>query len=70
MELKKINNNTWEIKKEGSMRVPAIVYASEKLMEKIKQDKTLLQASNVATLKGIVKAAYVMPDAHEGFLPN
>ena len=68
MELKKINDFTWEIPKTGKMLVSARVYASEKLLAKIKEDRTLLQLQNVATLKGIIKHAYVMPDAHEGFL--
>lgn len=67
MELKKVNDLVWEMPKMGQMRVPAFIYASEKLIEKIKQDKTLQQAANVATLKGIVKASYTMPDAHEGY---
>ncbi len=68
MELKKINEFTWQINKYGNMKVPAIIYASEKLMQKIKEDRTLKQAENVATLKGIQRASYIMPDAHEGFL--
>ncbi len=67
METKKSGSNVWEIPKHGSMRVPAFVYASEKLMESIRKDKTLEQASNVACLKGIQKASYVMPDAHQGY---
>lgn len=67
IELKKINENAWQIPKTGDMRVPGIVYASEKLLGKIKEDKTLLQLKNVACLKGILKHAIVMPDAHEGF---
>lgn len=67
MEVKKINDYTWEIEKTGGMRVPARVFASEKLLSKIKEDKTLLQAKNVAHLQGIQKHAYVMPDAHEGY---
>jgi len=67
MELKKLNEFAWEIPKSGNMKVPAIIYASEKLLEKIKQDMTLQQAQNVACLKGILKAAYVMPDAHQGY---
>ena len=68
MELKKINEFVWQINKQGSMKVPAIIYASEKLLEKIKQDKTLEQAKNVACLKGIQRASYTMPDAHQGYL--
>lgn len=67
MELKKINELTWEIPKTGNMKVPAIIYASEKLIEKIKQDLTLKQAENVAALKGIQRASYTMPDAHQGY---
>jgi len=67
MELKKINEFTWQIDKQDSMKVPAIIFASEKLLEKIKQDKTLEQAKNVACLKGIQKASYAMPDAHQGY---
>ncbi|MEM2121934.1 MAG: RtcB family protein [Candidatus Woesearchaeota archaeon] len=66
-EIKKINDYTWMIEKRGSMRVPAIIYSSEKLLKKIQEDKTLQQLVNVATLKGIVKNAIVMPDAHEGY---
>jgi len=67
MELKKLNDNEWEIPKTGGMRVPGKVYASEKLLESIKRDKTISQLSNVAHLKGIVKNAMVMPDAHQGY---
>ena len=67
MEPKKISENPWELPKQGSMKVPAIIYASKKLMETIMQDKTLEQAKNVACLKGIQRAALIMPDAHQGY---
>lgn len=67
MKLKKINEFTWQIDRQGPMKVPAIIYASEKLLEKIKQDKTLEQVKNVACLKGIQRASYAMPDAHNGY---
>lgn len=67
IELKKINDYTWEIPKHGDMNVPSIVYASSKLLESIKGDLTLKQAKNMACLRGIQKAAYVMPDAHQGY---
>ena len=68
MELKKVNEFTWKIENEGKMNVPAIIFASEALMKKIKQDKTLQQAMNVATLNGIIKHSLTMPDAHQGYL--
>ena len=49
------------------MRVPVLVFASEDLLEKMMQDRTLIQAANVATLPGILKHAVVLPDAHEGY---
>ena len=67
MELKKINEFTWQIDKQGPMKVPGIIYASEKLLEKIRQDMTLKQVEGVACLKGIQRASYAMPDAHQGY---
>lgn len=56
----------WEIPATGHMRVPAIIYANESLMQEM-DDKVAEQAINVATLPGIVKASYAMPDAHWGY---
>lgn len=67
MELKKINEYSWEIPKHDNMRVPAVLYASDKLLQGIKGDRTLQQAKNVACLQGIQENAYVMPDAHQGY---
>ncbi len=67
VELEKENEFTWKISKTGQMKVPALVYASEKLLEKIRQDMTLQQIKNVACLKGIQKHAVALPDAHQGY---
>jgi tRNA-splicing ligase RtcB len=48
------------------MRVPVIVYATPELIDDM-DDKVFEQAMNVATLPGIVKASYAMPDAHWGY---
>jgi tRNA-splicing ligase RtcB len=48
------------------MRVPAVIYATESLITDM-DEKVRQQISNVATLPGIVKAAYCMPDAHWGY---
>ena len=68
MELIKISVNEWEIPKSQGMKVPARIFASEKLIKKIKEDRTIQQAANVAHLQGIQKFSFVMPDAHEGLL--
>ncbi|MDH7493121.1 MAG: RtcB family protein, partial [Candidatus Saccharicenans sp.] len=67
MELVRISEFIWEIPKSGEMRVPARIYASEKLIELAKRDQTLSQARNVACLPGIHRMSYVMPDAHQGY---
>lgn len=67
MEIKKQSENIWIIEKEGKMKVPAIVFASEKLLNDMKKDKTLEQLKNVAMLQGIVKQSLAMPDAHQGY---
>ncbi len=67
VELKRINDNTWEIPRHGEMKVPAVVYASQKLLVSVKGDLTLEQARNVACLRGIQRMSYVMPDAHQGY---
>ncbi|MGE5241144.1 MAG: RtcB family protein [Bacteroidota bacterium] len=56
----------WEIAPHGAMRVPAIIYADETLIREM-DHKVYEQVCNVATLPGIVKASYAMPDAHWGY---
>lgn len=56
----------WEIKATGRMRVPAVIYADAQLLEAMDR-KVYEQLANVATLPGIVDAAYAMPDAHWGY---
>jgi tRNA-splicing ligase RtcB len=64
--LTKVDANTWRIEPTGSMRVPAIIYAGETLIREM-DDKVAEQAANVASLPGVVRACYVMPDAHWGY---
>jgi tRNA-splicing ligase RtcB len=62
----RVDPMTWRIEPQGAMRVPAIIYADERLIRDM-DDKVLEQAANVATLPGIVQASYSMPDAHWGY---
>jgi tRNA-splicing ligase RtcB (3'-phosphate/5'-hydroxy nucleic acid ligase) len=67
-DIKKISNTVWEIPishKKG-MRVPARIYATEKLMRDM-DDGVIDQITNVATLPGILKYAFCMPDGHWGY---
>ena len=67
--LVKVAENIWEIPKiyREDMRVPARIFADDVLLAKMKTDRSLFQAANVATLPGIYKSAFAMPDAHEGY---
>jgi len=67
METKKISKNIYEIPKEGKMNVPGIVYASEKIMNNIKNDKSLEQVKNVSQLPGIIGSSIALTDCHQGY---
>ena len=51
----------------AGMRTDVVVYASAALMKQIRQDQSLIQAMNVATLPGIVGPCLAMPDIHQGY---
>jgi tRNA-splicing ligase RtcB len=57
----------FRIEPEGAMRVPGIVFVSRALLPTEPGDKSLEQLANVATLPGIVRASYAMPDIHWGY---
>jgi tRNA-splicing ligase RtcB len=56
----------WEVPRQGKMRVPVVIYATAPLVRDM-DAKVYEQAVNVATLPGIVRASYAMPDAHWGY---
>jgi len=64
----RVSETVWEIPvsyKDG-MRVPARIYATEKLLRDM-DEGVIDQVTNVATLPGILKYAYCMPDGHWGY---
>jgi len=63
---KRQSENEWHIEPHANMRVPGIIYANEALIRDM-DNKVYEQVVNVATLPGIVKASYAMPDAHWGY---
>jgi tRNA-splicing ligase RtcB len=64
--LTRVADYSWRIEPHGDMRVPAVLYADEKLIREM-DEKVYEQSCNVAMLPGIVQAAYAMPDAHWGY---
>ena len=66
-KLRKVNDYMWEIPREGKMRVPGRIYATEEMIADIRKDNAPEQVANVATLPGIQKYSLAMPDIHWGY---
>ena len=69
IEIEQVGPYLWRVPRDSrrGMRVPALVVADAPLIARIKTDASLEQLANGATLPGIVKAAYAMPDIHQGY---
>ncbi len=68
-KINKISDYKWEIEKDEKygMRVPGIIFANKELLDHAVREKTIDQVMNVATLPGILKASFAMPDIHYGY---
>lgn len=64
--LKRLSETMWQLPQSGSMRVPGILFGTETLIAEL-DEMVLRQVANVASLPGIVKASFAMPDAHWGY---
>jgi tRNA-splicing ligase RtcB len=67
IRLEKIDDNRWFLPQTGSMRVPGIIYANDKIYDLLKEDESVKQVANVAHLPGIVNYSLAMPDVHWGY---
>ncbi|MBN1444545.1 MAG: RtcB family protein [Candidatus Omnitrophica bacterium] len=67
ISIEKINDFKWLIPRMEGMRVPGIIYISEKLLNKAVSEKAPEQIINVSKLPGIVKYSLAMPDVHWGY---
>ena len=69
MKTRSVGPFEWEVPigETGGMRVPGRVFADAAAIEKAREDRALEQVANVATLPGIVRASYAMPDIHWGY---
>jgi tRNA-splicing ligase RtcB len=67
--LEKIDECRFRIPKtyKTGMKVPGIIYADDRLLKEIRQDKAPEQVANVAFLPGIVNYSLAMPDIHWGY---
>jgi len=57
----------WEIPKTGNMLVPGLIFADERILPSIEDDRSPEQVYNVAHLPGIVSRSLAMPDIHWGY---
>ncbi|MHC1590978.1 MAG: RtcB family protein, partial [Candidatus Helarchaeales archaeon] len=67
--INKIAENIFEIPStyRPGMRVPSRIYCDEALLEKMKLDNTLTQATNITFLPGVYKFSVTLPDGHSGY---
>jgi len=65
--MKLLQHYKYIIQPSGKMKVPAVIFTTERLLPLLFKDKSLEQLKNVASLPGIKKYALGMPDIHEGF---
>ncbi len=65
-KLQQVGEYQWQLPRQGKMRVPGLIYGDREQLLQM-DDKVAEQLCNVATLPGIVDAAYAMPDAHWGY---
>ncbi|GAA3370760.1 RNA-splicing ligase RtcB [Streptomyces sannanensis] len=69
MDIRLAEEGRWRfrIDRTDGMRVPGAVLAPRELLPDEPGDKSLEQVANVATLPGIIRASYAMPDIHWGY---
>ena len=65
--LKQIDEYRWLLPKHGKMRTEGMLFLDRKLLEHVKNDKSITQVANVAWLPGIVGRSLAMPDMHQGY---
>ena len=67
--LERVNDCCWRIPKhyKPESRVDGLIYASEALIEQVRNGQAPEQVANVATLPGIQEASLAMPDIHWGY---
>lgn len=65
--LEKIAEATYLLPKQGEMKVPGLLIATQELLADMEIQKPLEQVCNVAHLPGIVGYSIAMPDIHWGY---
>lgn len=68
-QFRKISDFEWVIETDAQagMRVPVVVFTSERMLRDALMDRSIEQAMNAAALPGLVGNICVMPDVHQGY---
>jgi len=66
-ELERIDKYRWRVPRQGRMQVDGLIFADDALIRDIRNDESVTQVANVATLPGIVGHSIGMPDIHWGY---
>ena len=67
IEVERIDEFRWRVKRTGAMRTTGLIFANAELMRDIEGDQCVQQVVNVAHLPGIVGPSIAMPDIHWGY---
>jgi tRNA-splicing ligase RtcB len=67
LKLERIDANSWRIPRAGPMRADGVVFADDRLLASLREERALEQVANVACLPGIVGPSIGMPDIHWGY---
>jgi tRNA-splicing ligase RtcB len=65
--LRQIDRYRWLVPRQGKMRTDGMIFLDKELLDHIKNDKSINQVANVASLPGIVGRSLAMPDMHQGY---
>jgi tRNA-splicing ligase RtcB len=68
-DLKKLDDYRYLIPEDyrEGMRVPGLIFSSDKMIESVVRDNAAEQVANVATLPGVLNYSFAMPDIHWGY---
>src|SRR5207302_11003299 len=68
-DFRKLSDYLWELPSDfrAGMRVPARIFADERILEESLKDRSIEQLVNTASLPGLVGYTLAMPDVHQGY---
>ena len=67
MKIRREDRYIWRIERENNMKVDAVVFTDSETINDPQFVEAIKQLMNVATLPGVVKEVYGMPDIHWGY---